>query len=189
MIETNETLSRYNPYIAGAHLYLLYEYATDFKNKVKDKAIWDFKYSVDFRQIFLRDQTHYGSPTEVCGERPPCKRTVTLCGKCVDYDVPGNIHYGYIGRISGLPRVILLKQASKVQKGGADPDHDVAAIEIGMDLADNGGNFCALVNARAGKLNYGKNDKAKKCHPCPVGLKKNPFYEDSYNKYFEKWED
>lgn len=79
------------------------------------------------------------------------------------HDIPGNIHYGYIGRKALVPRSILLGQASKVQKGGVDPDHDVVAITIGMDMADNGGTLCQAIQKHAEQLNYGENDYAKKC--------------------------
>jgi len=52
----------------------------------------------------------------------------------VNYDVPGNIHYGWVGRAASFPRWLLLYAAHKVQKGGVDDPKDQNAIKFGMDF-------------------------------------------------------
>ena len=56
--------------------------------------------------------------------------------ECVNYDVPGNIHYGWVGRAATILRWLLLFAANRVQKGGVDDPKDQNAIKIGMDLWD-----------------------------------------------------
>lgn len=134
-----------------------YGFFTDFRDLVKAGAPWDFKSSVSFK-------------TKNCPSKD-CPNTVTLCGLCVDYDVPGNIHYGYVGKAGSIRRWFLLNRASAAQVGGKDPDHDVAAVTIGMDLWDGSNqDICSVVRKFKGRLNYGANDKAKDCKPCKEPL-------------------
>ena len=127
---------------------------TGFRDLVKDNAPWDFKRSVNFS-------------SQYCPSSKTCKNTLTLCGICVDHDVPGNIHYGYIGRAAGIRRWFLLNRASAAQEGGIDPPHDVSAIIIGMDLWDKkDNNFCSILLENKKSINYGINNRAKLCQPC-----------------------
>lgn len=66
-----------------------------------------------------------------------CPRTVTLCNQCVNYDVPGNIHYGWVDRAATICRWLLLYAAERVQKGGIDDPKDQNAITIGMNMWDD----------------------------------------------------
>jgi len=130
-----------------------YGFLEDFRELVGRGGPWDFKNTVSF------ESRH-------CPTRD-CQRTVTLCGLCVDYDVAGNIHYGWVGRAADLRRWFLLWRAAKAQKGGVDPDHDVVAIKIGMDMWDTKNrSLCHHVRKHAASLNYGKNNRAKDCAPC-----------------------
>ncbi|MBI4835364.1 MAG: hypothetical protein HY811_11195 [Planctomycetes bacterium] len=102
----------------------------EFKMKVQEGGIWDFKNSEQF--------------TESCeSEKCPssnCKKTVTLCDQCVFYDVPGNIHFGYMGVFGGIDPSILHARAAKAQKTitpGKDTARDTEAINIGIRLFVN----------------------------------------------------
>jgi len=95
-----------------------------------------------------------------------CPRTVTLCGRCVNYDVPGNIHYGWVGRAATIRRWLLLYAASRVHKGGVDDPKDQNAIRIGMDLWDipsERSSFCREVLSRVSSLNL---DGTSGCYRC-----------------------
>ncbi len=120
-----------------------------FANLVGDDNDWDFKKSQTFRR---------GS----CPHR--CPETVTLCGQCYFHDVPGNIHYGYVGRAGGFQRMLLQFAAHRVQKGGIDDIRDQRAIRIGMDLWDHENrrpHFCREVH----KYSLNK-DNTHGCHTC-----------------------
>ena len=85
-----------------------------------------------------------------------CPRTVTLCGRCVNYDVPGNIHYGWVGRAASIRRWLLLYAAHRVQNGGVDDPKDQNAIKIGMVFWDKPSirsRFCREVLNRINTLN------------------------------------
>ena len=115
-----------------------------FAGLVANCKKWDFKCTQPFKR---------GS----CPYR--CPRTVTLCGRCVNYDVPGNIHYGWVGRAATIRRWLLLYAADRVQKGGIDDPKDQTAIKIGMDLWDipnKRSDFCKEVHNSISSLNlYG----------------------------------
>lgn len=103
---------------------------------------WDFKCT----QSFTRGSCPSSS----------CRRTVSLCGQCVNYDVPGNIHYGWVGRAAYIRRWLLKYAASQVQKGGIDDPKDQNAITIGMDLWDDSSKrsrFCREVLGGVSSLN------------------------------------
>ena len=112
-----------------------------FKNLVGNHKPWDFKRTQTFSRI--------SCPCD-------CPRTVTLCGRCVNYDVPGNIHYGWVGRAASIRRWFLLYAADRVQKGGVDDPKDQNAIKIGMDLWDQPSiqsHFCCEFLKRINTLN------------------------------------
>lgn len=96
-----------------------------------------------------------------------CDKTVFLCGRCFFYDVPGNIHYGYIGRMATIRAWFLHNRAAAAQKGGKDPAHDSAAIDIGIAIADRGATLCGEIAARADELNR---DQTAGCGRCPTAI-------------------
>lgn len=126
----------------------------DFADLVKAGAPWDFKATQTFT-------------SSNCPKGDSCERTVTLCGECVDYDVAGNIHYGFVGSAGGLRAWVLHRAASLVQTGLKDPPEDYAAIELGIKLwHDSNKDFCSVFGQYKEQLNYGSKDKAKKCSRC-----------------------
>jgi len=84
----------------------------------------------------------------------------------VNYDVPGNIHYGWVGRAATIRRWLLLFAANRVQKGGVDDPKDQNAIKIGMDLRDvpsKRSSFCREFLSRVSSLNL---DGTSGCYRC-----------------------
>lgn len=80
---------------------------------------------------------------------PDCTWTVTLCGECYWWDVPGNIHFGLLGRIAGFPQWWLHYGAGVAQIkdqiplvynlwkniwDNQDEQRDRAAIDVGFAL-------------------------------------------------------
>ena len=125
----------------------------NFKGLVANGEEWDFK---------RREPFSGGS----CPDSQQCPQTVTLCGRCVNYDVPGNIHYGWVGRAASFPRWVLCFAASLVQKGGVDDPKDQKAIELGLDLWDvpsKRKNFCTEFLNRVSSLNL---QGTEGCIPC-----------------------
>ena len=123
-----------------------------FRDMVKPGAKWDFKRSQSFK-------------TGNCPSSH-CPKTVTICGICFNYDVPGNIHFGFIGRVLGIRRWLLHYGAGTEQEGdivGDDPV-DTVAINIGADMDDKGTTLCAEIRKNKHKLNKGGTNG---CNPCP----------------------
>ena len=85
-----------------------------------------------------------------------CPKTVTLCGQCIYYNVPGNIHYGYVSCAASIRHWLLLFAANTVQKAsGIDDTRDPNAIRIGMGRWDDPrkrANFYRDVLSRIGSL-------------------------------------
>lgn len=127
----------------------------DFALLVGPGMPWDFK----------RTQTGWragsGGP---CPTRN-CDLTVTLCGHCVFYDVPGNIHFGWVGRRMEIAPWALHLGAGSVQEGNArgDDPPDAVAIDIGIAMADEGRDLCSEVTTRLGQLNL---DRTRGCSVC-----------------------
>lgn len=122
-----------------------------FRSLVGGCKPWDFKCT----QLFVR-----GS----CPNQ--CKHTVTLCDRCVNYDVPGNIHYGWVGRAASIPRWVLKGAAHVAQKGWFDDPKDQNAIKIGMDFWDipkKRLRFCAEIRSRISSLNLQGTSGCLKC--------------------------
>ena len=122
-----------------------------FAGLVGNCTPWDFKCTQSFTKGYCPSQ---------------CRRTVTLCSRCVNYDVPGNIHYGWVGRAAHISRWLLLYAANRVQKGGVDDAKDQNAIKIGMDLWDvvsKRSDFCKEVLDRISSLNL---DGTSGCQTC-----------------------
>ena len=121
--------------------FMWYRCLKRFAGLVGNSKPWDFKRTQSF--------TRGSCPRQ-------CPRTVSLCGRCVNYDVPGNIHYGWVGRAATIRRWLLLYAANKVQKGGVDDPKDQNAIKIGLDLWDvpsKRSDFCKEVLSRINSLN------------------------------------
>ena len=124
-----------------------------FKNLVGNCKPWDFKCKQSFQKGSCPSQR--------------CPRTVTLCGRCVNYDVAGNIHYGWVGRAASIRRWLLLYAADRVQKGGVDDPRDQNAIKIGMDLWDRPSlrkKFCSPVVRKIGSLNLDGTSGCRRCY-------------------------
>ena len=100
----------------------IYGFLSDFRELVRSGGPWDFKSS----QTFTSDNCPSG-----------CPHTVTLCDYCFFYDVPGNIHYGWVGRASGLRSWLLHYGAAAAQDGGVDDPKDTQAIDIGINMWDS----------------------------------------------------
>lgn len=134
----------------GAALY-------DFADLVGPGKPWDFKRT----QPWWRADSSGACPTS------NCDRTVTLCGNCVNYDVPGNIHFGWVGRRMELAPWALHFGAGSVQEGGArgDDPPDTVAINIGIGMADEGKTLCGEVRGKLAQLNL---DRAEGCSLCEV---------------------
>jgi len=127
---------------------------SDFGDLVTDEAPWDFK---------INQKQWRSDPGKTC-PTAQCDKTVYLCGKCFFYDVPGNIHYGYIGRMASIRAWLLHAAADAKQKGGKDPADDAAAIDIGIAIADQGATLCGEIAAHENELNR---EGAKGCGLCP----------------------
>lgn len=124
---------------------------SNFKSLVGGGKPWDFKSTQSFARISCPNQ---------------CPRTVTLCGRCVNYDVPGNIHYGWVGRAANIHRWLLLSAAHMAQKGGIDDPKDQNAIKIGMDFWDilrKRSRFCSEILSKINSLNLHGTFKCLKC--------------------------
>lgn len=122
-----------------------------FRSLVGGCKPWDFKCTQSFKRGSCPNQ---------------CPRTVTLCGRCVNYDVPGNIHYGWVGRAASFRRWVLLYAAHKVQKGGIDDPKDQNAIKIGMDFWDilrKRSRFCSEILRKIKYLNLHGTSGCLKC--------------------------
>ncbi|MCH7689367.1 MAG: hypothetical protein IH899_22275 [Planctomycetes bacterium] len=85
---------------------------------------WDFK----------RTQSQWRAKAPGPCPTKNCDRTVTLCGHCVNYDVPGNIHFGWVGRRMEIRSSVLHFGAGRVQEGknanGDEPPDTVAGKRL-----------------------------------------------------------
>jgi hypothetical protein len=140
-------------------------YLTSFRDLFKGGGPWDYKTSESF------SSPHCPAPS--------CTGSVTLCGTCFYKDVTGNLNYGYIGDWMNIPKSLLLSQAAAAQPGGVDDPWDIAAIQMGFDLADantankssplTANQLCSAVNRNASRLNLfniPRNHKGPACVPC-----------------------
>lgn len=135
--------TRWPRWIPFFNLGWTYGFLQDFRDLVKAGAPWDFK---------SNQQQWRAAAGRTCPSAA-CDRTVTLCGRCFNYDVPGNIHYGWIGRMANLRAWFLHNRAAAAQAGGVDPPHDIAAIDIGVDMADSGTTLCDAIGSLGNQLN------------------------------------
>jgi len=127
----------------------------DFRSLVRAGGPWDFKSN----QSQWRSHAGRDCPTR------DCDRTVTLCGRCFNYDVPGNIHYGWIGRQAGLRAWFLHNRADAAQAGGLDDPKDVVAIDVGVAMADDGASLCDELRLHGNELNL---TGSAECNACTI---------------------
>ncbi|MFP5248188.1 MAG: polymorphic toxin type 44 domain-containing protein, partial [Thermoanaerobaculia bacterium] len=98
---------------------------------------------------------------------PSCRKnckgklySVTLDGQCMTYEVPANVHYGYVGRVAGFTENRLLKGASDAQVSEGrgektDDPRDVQSIKKGFALF-NAGSPDGLSKSGLGANHYDK---------------------------------
>ncbi len=158
------------------HTWFTFCNPTFFRDMVKTGGPWDFKNTVNFKV----DKGY--------GDRCPqdCDGTVTLCGLCLNKDVPGNIHYAALG--APCFGVDAVWRGSEVAERGEspgpmdilfgpggeniDPTWDRQALAAGIAITGrymtdkvNKDALCKQINARADKLNKAG---TAGCSPCPV---------------------
>ena len=150
---------RWPRYIPGVNIGWTAGALYDFAQLVRGGGPWDFKSHQGARRAgWWRTTPGRDCPTE------NCDRTVTLCGTCVNYDVPGNIHFGWIGAAAGLRSWLLHFGAGIVQPNRwTDDPRDAAAIEIGENMWNSGTDLCNQVKARRNRLNL---DGTEDCLSC-----------------------
>jgi RHS repeat-associated protein len=138
-----------------------------FLLNMKPKAKWDHKPLLS-------------GATSADGTCPTnCPRTLTLCGECVNFDVPSNIHYGFIGKVADFSDTALTVAPGLVQEGGNWPHDDpvdTAAIQLGIDFYGmqkgqgiNKVDLCAALKKAAAGLNK---TGTEGCEPCAKPMKK-----------------
>jgi outer membrane protein OmpA-like peptidoglycan-associated protein len=127
----------------------------DFKELVQAGGPWDFK--AHAQALGWLHDAAYPCPSS------GCNRTLTMCGMCFNYDVPGNIHFGWIGRQAGWRPWLLHHGADRAQPGGVDDPRDAEAIDIGIRMADQGTTLCDELAAQRSRLNL---DKTEACVSC-----------------------
>jgi RHS repeat-associated protein len=126
----------------------------DFKSLVETGGPWDFK---SWKEFGVATSGSRSCPSK------ECKRTVTICDMCFDYDVPGNIHYGWVGAQAGYRTWLLHAGASGAQAGGVDDPADSVAIDIGIEMAEKGTPLCSLLQQKRDALRKGP-DNCKACN-------------------------
>lgn len=152
VIETSREVQWPN-YVPFFNLGWNYAFLQDFRALVRAGGPWDFKSN----QSQWRAHAGRDCPTR------DCDRTVTLCGRCFNYDVPGNIHYGWIGRQAGLRAWFLHNRADAAQAGGVDDPKDAVAIDVGIAMADNGASLCDQLRQHGDELNLSGTDECNAC--------------------------
>jgi RHS repeat-associated protein len=80
-----------------------------------------------------------------------CYATITLCGKCVTSDVPGNILFGFVAAAAGLDDGTRNLGAHWVEFMDDDEewpfDEDTDVFDLGKEMYNNGStDICALLN-------------------------------------------
>lgn len=133
----------------------------DFAGLVRGGAVWDFK----SRQGNRTNGAWRARPGRSC-PTSNCDRTATMCGLCFNYDVPGNIHFGWIGRAAGLRSWLLHFGAGLVQPNRwTDDPKDAVAVAIGEAMWDSGTDLCSQLRSRRPALNL---DRTQNCPICSV---------------------
>jgi Domain of unknown function (DUF4157)/Bacterial toxin 44 len=144
-------------YVPGFNLGWTYGFLSDFRALVRAGGPWDFKSQQGGRGGAWRN-----NPGRPCPSLP-CDRTVTMCGMCFNYDVPGNIHYGWVGVAAGLRPWFLHNRAAAAQAGGVDDPKDTVAIDIGIRMYRDGTTLCDELMAHQNELNL---DRTEGCVAC-----------------------
>ncbi len=115
---------------------------------------WDFKSN----QKWWRASAGRKCPTT------DCDLTVTMCGMCFNYDVPGNIHFGWIGRAGNLRSWVLHFAAGVVQPGRwTDDPKDAAAVAIGEAMWSSRAHLCDELRRRRNQLNLHRTENCSSC--------------------------
>lgn len=147
-------------YVPFFNLGWTYGFLSDFRDLVRAGGVWDFK----SRQGKTGSGVWRAAPGRGCPSTP-CDRTVTMCGTCFNYDVPGNIHYGYVGVAAGLRPWFLHNRADAAQAGGVDDPKDAVAIDIGIRMYTEGTTLCDELNTHRNELNL---DRTEDCNACTI---------------------
>ncbi|HYF61519.1 MAG TPA: DUF6531 domain-containing protein [Herpetosiphonaceae bacterium] len=160
---TIKTLRDYNwiKYVPGVNLGFIGAALVDFRSLVKGGGPWDYKAESRPLGKFNFEKGH--PPDSSTCPSGNCPRSITMCGMCVNYDVPGNINYGYTGAAAGYRDWLLHFGGDYAQEGGTDPPEDVAAIDIGIEMWDKGTSLCTLLQSRSAELNMGP-ENCKACN-------------------------
>jgi hypothetical protein len=124
----NELYESHNDLIPGNKLDRLATWA----DMVGPDMEWDHKPEI---LEMLEAGLEFGScPSRIC------RKTITLCDMCFDFDVPSNIHYSYVGRQAGFRPAVLAIGPLSVQSGSDAREkirreaQDTPAIKVGFDL-------------------------------------------------------
>jgi hypothetical protein len=132
-----------------------------WKSLVQTGAVWDFKNNV----LSGANLARAGCPAP-CPDPP----TLTMCGKCYENNLPGDLLYASVGRFCGfsLNALQLGSQFAELQPdstGNWDPPGDTADINLGFNLpADlTRGNLCGALAGAAGIT-------VRPCAPCSVSF-------------------
>jgi len=135
----------------------------------KKAAYKKFIAMVDYRKPWdLKDQYDLAELKSASCPSSNCKQYLTICNKCYQFDVPGNIHYGFLGHRAGFTLEELMYGASGAQilhdiKSFSfphlDPPQDTNAITVGWLTAST--SLCSALNAYHKEL-YKKDE----CAPC-----------------------
>lgn len=121
-----------------------------FTKLVGNWRSWDFKCT----QSFNRGSCPYGWP-----------RVVTLCGRPVNYDVPGNIHYGWVGRAASIRRWLLL--LTKFKREELMTPGIRMLSKLGVDLWDRPSlrsRFCSTIIIKIRSLNLHATSWCRRCY-------------------------
>jgi RHS repeat-associated protein len=109
-----------------------------------------------------------------------CLGTITLCGKCVGSDVPGNIMFGYAAAsiLSDIERDIGAFIAELFDNDGELIEEDGDVFEIGKSLYESGStDICKTVSKLPSRKNRGD------CSPCSTTATFQPASFPGYPQY------
>lgn len=150
---------RWPRYIPGLNIGWTAGALYDFAQLVRGGGPWDFKSHQGLAGV--------GAWRAVPGKNCPtdnCDKTVTLCNTCINYDVPGNIHFGWVGAAANLRSWLLHFGAGIVQPNRwTDDPRDAVAVKIGEAMWNSGANLCDQVQSLHSKLNL---DGTSDCLQC-----------------------
>jgi RHS repeat-associated protein len=85
---------------------------------------------------------------------PNCKETVTLCGKCVGDDLPGNILFGLSAQLAGISQTVRNRGANAAElltdldSELVEPPADIASFDIGASIGTSGSDdICSVAGS------------------------------------------